>query len=518
VPNDLLEQVTAKIAALQAHVETLLPGWRGARDPEAVRAMELDVAAAAREMADGIAGAVLRAIAADPVLQAEASLAARSEVSATGRSRRHGGVRSVEVTLLGGSSVSLDVEYQQPNYRSKKRRTKKKTRGKGGAGLFPVLAALGIWFGVTPALAGEVCRQIADSDSVRAGRAALERRGILLSQRKALALLNSFSCRAVDQRRRWMDIIRQCPARVGPLRGKRVVVATDGGRIRQRVPAKAGRRRANGHQRYDAPWVEPKLLVIYVIDDEGKMLQEFRPVYDGTQQDCNAIFDMLEAYLKALGAHEARQLIFVADGAKWIWERTAALAVNLGVASEKVVEVVDKGHAVGTLYKIAEARKGWSTVESAEWIKKARRLLRGGSSSALVAHIHGLAVGRNAKDISSHEDYFARNEKRMQYRTFVKSHIPTGSGAVESAVRRVINMRMKSNAMFWREVNAEGMLLLRAYLKAERFDDLINWSLLAAAPWWRLPSPAGPVAEPATTATHTSMASAAADSMKRRAA
>jgi hypothetical protein len=31
-------------------------------------------------------------------------------------------------------------------------------------------------------------------------------------------------------------------------------------------------------------------------------------------------------------------------------------------------------------------------------------------------------------------------------------------------------MRMKSNAMFWLEINAEGMLLLRSYLKAGRFD------------------------------------------------
>lgn len=45
-------------------------------------------------------------------------------------------------------------------------------------------------------------------------------------------------------------------------------------------------------------------------------------------------------------------------------------------------------------------------------------------------------------------------------------------------------MRMKSNGMFWLEVNAEGMLLLRSYLKADRFDSLVDWSLTAAVSWW----------------------------------
>ncbi len=32
--------------------------------------------------------------------------------------------------------------------------------------------------------------------------------------------------------------------------------------------------------------------------------------------------------------------------------------------------------------------------------------------------------------------------------------------------------------------NAEGMLLLRSYLKAGRFDDIIDWSIAKAADWW----------------------------------
>ncbi|MCP4750053.1 MAG: hypothetical protein GY866_04120 [Proteobacteria bacterium] len=40
--------------------------------------------------------------------------------------------------------------------------------------------------------------------------------------------------------------------------------------------------------------------------------------------------------------------------------------------------------------------------------------------------------------------------------------MPTGSGTVESAIRRVINLRVKSAGMFWKRENAEKMIFLRS--------------------------------------------------------
>ena len=47
-----------------------------------------------------------------------------------------------------------------------------------------------------------------------------------------------------------------------------------------------------------------------------------------------------------------------------------------------------------------------------------------------------------------------------------------GSGAVESAVRRVVNLRMKGNSIYWLPEHAEAMLHIRAFLKAGRWDEL----------------------------------------------
>lgn len=246
-----------------------------------------------------------------------------------------------------------------------------------------------------------------------------------------------------------------------------------------------GRKRTKtGHRRYDAPWREPKLLTIYLVEEDGKVSDEFQPVYDGTLGDADAIFEMILGYLKALGAHQARELILLGDGARWIWDRGTPLVERLGIDAQPVKQVIDFCHAVGVLHEIAEARASGSPTERELWIRMAKTLLKRGAIDDLVEMIDGLAIGRRAKDISEHRDYFVRNKHRMQYASFRKANVPIGSGAIESAIRRVVNMRMKSNGMFWLEVNAEGMLLLRSYLKAGRLDALVDWSLTAAVNWW----------------------------------
>lgn len=480
-------EIREKFVDLGVDVDDRLDRWLAARDPVAFRNVELEIAALGRSAADAMTASVLRGILADPALQAEAALAAHQ-----GGKLRHGGTREIGVTLLGGTEVRVAVEYATPNHRGRPRRGRPRRvgqRGKGGAGVYPMLAVLGIWYGVTPALGGEVCRQVADSDSVRAGRAALDRRGIDLGHKRTLRVVNKYGGRAVEQRDAWLQRMRDNKPVRGVLRGKRVVIGTDGGRLRERCADGRGRRRANGHRRYDAPWREPKLLTIYVIGDDGRIETSFQPVYDGTLGDADDIFDMLAGYLKALGAHEARQLILVGDGAKWIWDRAPKLAERLGLdLLKQVKQVIDWCHAVGVLHEIAEVptiSDKWSEKDKLAWLTRAKNRLHAGKTDELVALVDSLAVGRRAKAVKEHREYFVRNAERMQYAAFETAGIPTGSGAIESAVRRIVNMRMKSNGMFWLEVNAEGMLLLRSYLKSGYLDSLIDWTLMGAAPWWQ---------------------------------
>ena len=71
----------------------------------------------------------------------------------------------------------------------------------------------------------------------------------------------------------------------------------------------------------------------------------------------------------------------------------------------------------------------------------------------------------------------------MQYRALKDLGLPRGSGIVESAIRRVINLRIKSPGKFWTEDNAEAALHLRSYLKAGHWDQQVHRTLHYAVPW-----------------------------------
>ncbi len=58
-------------------------------------------------------------------------------------------------------------------------------------------------------------------------------------------------------------------------------------------------------------------------------------------------------------------------------------------------------------------------------------------------------------------EYFG-DHTRFQYKTFRDNGLPTGSGTVESAIRRVINLRIKGTGLFWKRDHAENIIFLRS--------------------------------------------------------
>jgi len=83
-----------------------------------------------------------------------------------------------------------------------------------------------------------------------------------------------------------------------------------------------------------------------------------------------------------------------------------------------------------------------------------------------------LCKGRRSKEVGKIIDYFEKHEKRMQYLDFKNAGYPIGSGAIESAVRRVVNLRMKGPGIFWLPESAEAFLHVRAQLLSGRWNDL----------------------------------------------
>ncbi len=484
--QEVRSQVQTYLLAYWLWVETELGTWLEAQTPVGFKETEEAVSSLGRDLSDRVTGAILHGILGSDTFRSLVIAALQTDPDTNLRS---GGKREVEVTLLGGGTVRVETDYFKPNRRGPRRGRRRGTgrRGKGGSGVYPLLAALGVRDRLSPATASEISLLVVGSDSVRAGRQALERRGLDLGHKETLRVVNSVGERLVEHRNAWLArIAGAAPPVHSVLRGKRVVVATDGGRIRIRTPHK-GRKRKNGHHGFDADWKEPKLLVIYVVDNKGKVLDTFRPVIDGTMGDADAVYEMIASYLKVLGVHEAEHLTVLGDGAVWIWNRVEKLIKATGIDTEKVTAIIDLYHAIEVLGKIAgipKLSKKWTSENKKTWLKRAKKLLRAGRIEELLLHIQTLAVGRRSKKVKSHMDYFGENKERMRYKAFRARGLTIGSGAIESAVRRVVNLRLKSNAKYWRSENAEHMLLSRSYLKAGRFDDLFAWSLAESTRWW----------------------------------
>ena len=140
--------------------------------------------------------------------------------------------------------------------------------------MYPMLLLWGVQDRCTAAIVSEISKLVAMLSSLEEVEQVLSDRGRPLDCKTIRTIAYRFATRA------------RAAQRVGALNwgetvaGRRVVVFTDGGRIRIRT-TKRGPKTAKGH-RYRTDWREPKLLIIYVVDEKGQMDREFLAVIDGT--------------------------------------------------------------------------------------------------------------------------------------------------------------------------------------------------------------------------------------------
>ena len=83
------------------------------------------------------------------------------------------------------------------------------------------------------------------------------------------------------------------------------------------------------------------------------------------------------------------------------------------------------------------------------------------------------ATGERSKIMVRERNYILKAYRRrlLKYNEVVAQKLPLGSGAVESLIRQVVNLRMKGNSKFWLQNNAEIMLHLRCQWIAKSWDN-----------------------------------------------
>ena len=401
----------------------------------------------------------------------------QKKVAQAGRPLRPPQTRSRCVRLLGGLVLWVSALYCAPKTRPGK------ARREHPGGLYPELAVLGFADGQSAALSSLVARQSTLMPSFELARQELARRGLKLNIKVVHRSTHRLGHQLLIARRCDLERYRLGVLPAGTqLAGKRLCVQLDGGRMRLRKVTRKQRGRGKKkkqRRRYKGQWREPKLLTIFEIDEQGQMAKKSQARIDGTFRGPDEVMELLAMHLHVLGAAQAAVVVFVADGAPWIWERLPWVVKRVGLQEERVAYALDWCHALHHV-GLALACLGLPAQEHRRLFKKLRKWLKKGEAVAVLNELERLGEQRGVLEaMATPVAYLDKHLEagRLDYDLMQRRGLPIGSGAIESAIRRVINQRLKGNGLMWCEGNAEGMLLLRAAALTGRWEEALQRAL-----------------------------------------
>ena len=152
----------------------------------------------------------------------------------------------------------------------------------------------------------------------------------------------------------------------------------------------------------------------------------------------------------------AEELVFVADGAVWIWNLVAFYF-------PKAVQIVDWHHAEEYVEAVAQMAFGDDSDKAIEWLEGVRTDLWEGQVTQVIAACREFEAHPQAQQ-AAHKaiSYYTNNQKRMDYARFREEGYVIGSGTVESGCKQIVTHRLKRSGARWLEEGARATGKARA--------------------------------------------------------
>jgi len=371
--------------------------------------------------------------------------------------QRHG-FRTRQILTIGNVLVTLKLPYVV-TINEKKDKNQSLCEG-----FCPFLMWLGMSEGLTPLGWSTVAQYGAIASSFEAACTILTGWGINLSFKRIERLTYKFGQIGINLRQSKILNRQQGNLPEGNvLKDQRVVIAVDGGRSRVRINKKGRKNSKTKRHGFIGKWIEPKLLTIYVVDEQGKKVKnsDIPITNDGTYDGYKALLQILEAHLVNLGISQAKQVLLIGDGAEWIWIHIPPLLTRLGCPLD-TYQLFDFYHVAENLKVFADAAFH-EELQSKQWFIKARKSLKKGNAKSLINQMDeliALATGERCKIMVGKRNYLldAYRKGRLNYDKAIEKKLPIGSGAIESLIRQVVNLRIKGNSKFWLQENAANVV------------------------------------------------------------
>lgn len=335
-------------------------------------------------------------------------------------------------------------------------------RGATPPSRYPVDTLLGLPDGAYSRGMEEVIALAGATDVYRQGLRLIHRLiGVTVSVHKAERTVAAWGTRAKEKVRAAAERPETPQARIAatrPIEGLRMCVTTDGTSVQT-----------------TEQWRDAKLVATYAFDTKGQKVGG--AAYAGTLDYQGDYPTLLWQLMERTQASRAETLVWLGDGAHWVWNQQATVAPH-------AVPIVDFYHAADRLWQVGRAlyRGGGEQAKAKAWSKRWIGKLYNGKVTALVRALAqwrerlGAPPEKASDDdprqvVQSAHTYFCHNVERMHYPHYRAKGYPIGSGVIESACRHVVGLRMKRTAsMTWSEENAEAMLQLRCLSEGDEWD------------------------------------------------
>lgn len=332
-------------------------------------------------------------------------------------------------------------------------------------GRFPLDQALGLIQSFSPALVRLGARAAAKEGYASASEDLQAQAGVALEGRQIQRLVNLVAPAVAAQ------LEAGTPVGDDPL--PILYVEVDGTGVPMVARELAGRpgKQADG----SAKTREAKLGAVFTqtqTDAEGRPVRDHQSTtYVGGFEAAPDFGTRLRAEARRRGLGRAVRVVFLGDGAAWIWELAR---VNFPMA----LLILDLSHALERLHELCNGLYGKDTPWAARMKHTWTALLKADQVGEVIA-----AARRRLTDLASSEDslakqiaYFEHHQDKMRYQTYREQGLFYGSGVVEGGCRSVIGQRLKESGMFWTEAGATSVLTLRVALKSLRWDE--GWDRL----------------------------------------
>lgn len=471
----LVASLAEALETFQVQTQSTMKGWiqQLQADPDCFTDVEQEIDQHYRRGGGQLIASILATVTQEPEMEER-----------IGQIRRNADIplrasqpRTLQVRLLCGLVFWLTTAYCAP------RRTQASDHSEQLAGLYPELAAFGFGKGCSPALQYKVARIVALSPSIEVARQELRREGIVLDKKTVRRMAEQLGQQLLELRRRELFAWREGWLPAGnDFAGRRVAVQIDGGRVRLREnkpQKKNGKKKKGSRRKFDTPWREPKALIIFEFNEQGKMVKKDRqPLIDGTLLGPDHLAELVAFHLHRLGVAQAEMVVFISDGARWIWDRLEWIEKRAGLDQTKTLHVLDFCHAAHHI-GLALSHLGYTSAVRRKRYVELRRLLHCSRYDEVLSKLTDRAKQQQLAenhDVWTEIRYLERHgsEGHLRYATFRRRGVPCGSGAIESTIRRVINLRLKGNATYWLGENAEGVFAIRALLLCDRWDETLS--------------------------------------------